>query len=298
MQSHSVAAVVVTYNRPYDLKACIAALQAQTFPLQSIIVLDNGGPVPAADILAKHPRLNIIRSEKNLGGAGGFAAGLQAALKQNVDWVWLLDDDAISDFDALEQLLLTGSGCKDCGALLSAVYEFSEIALRHRRHFESYTGLEWSISRKSYDRRLIQVDTGSFVGFLVRAEVARSMPGPNEDYFLAFDDTEYSLRVRDRGHALYLVPSSRINHLRSSDSRLRQGPFGGKHFLNVRNHMFVKMRYARIKPVACFLASLYGFSIWLRSGGWKKPSSLRLLIQALSDGFLGHLGPPPNLRIN
>ena len=287
-----VTAVVVTHNRPEDLKRCVSALLHQTYPLCNIIVFDNAGAQPVRDVLPADPKLHVERSEANRGGAGGFAAGLELALKQDVDWVFLLDDDAVAQPDALEQLLLAEPDCQDCGVLLCGVNEFSEIAVRHRRRFDRLSGFEWSISRSSYWRKVIQVDTGSFVGFLVRAKIARNIPLPNADYFLAFDDTEYSLSIRQTGASLWLVPGSRIDHLRSSDSRLRQGPFGWKHFLNVRNHMVVKMRYAKIKPFALTLSIVYGLAVWLRSGGLQRPSSLKLLFRALGDGLACRLGPP------
>ena len=297
-QSQRISAVVVTYNRPHDLEACVNALRNQTYPLSSIIVIDNAGPVPARAFLPSDPKVQVVRSEVNLGGAGGFAAGLEIALTQGVDRVWLMDDDAIAHPDALEMLLLAEPDCKDSGVMLSAVYEFGKVAVRHRRKFDSLTGIEWPIPKAQYSRSRIKVDTGSFVGFLVRSEIARSIPRPNADYFLAFDDTEYSLRIAQAGHSLWLVPASRIEHLRSSDSRLRQGPFGGKHFLNVRNHMYVKLGYSRLKVFAFILASIYGFSIWVRSGGLIRPSSIRLLIRALSDGLHGRLGPPPSMNVS
>ena len=105
-QRTRVAAVVVTYDRPRELQQVITALLGQTRVPDHIIVFDNGGSVRARSILQEHADfLEIVHSENNLGGAGGFARGLALGLERRSDWVWLLDDDAIPEPGALAHLL-------------------------------------------------------------------------------------------------------------------------------------------------------------------------------------------------
>jgi GT2 family glycosyltransferase len=42
----SVAAVVVTRNRPALLKRCLAAIDSQTFPASHLVVVDNASDEP------------------------------------------------------------------------------------------------------------------------------------------------------------------------------------------------------------------------------------------------------------
>ena len=295
-----VAALVVTYNRPEDLRQCVAALMAQTLPPTMILVLDNAGPVPAKEILNPSETLKILRLPINLGGAGGFSAGLAEILKQDheaIDWIWLLDDDAIPEPQALSRLiesLESQDSDNPPAVLLSAVEEFGQIAVRHRRSFDDRSGMEWPIPERCYQEKRVRVDTGSFVGFLIRRDVARKIPLPRADFFLAFDDTDYSLRIRAEGQDLFLIPESRIRHLRAQGSRLREGPFAAKHYLNVRNHLFIKRCHAKWPWLSVSIAFFYGILLWLLSGSLWAPSSILWLIRAFQDGFQGRLGPPPS----
>ena len=49
--------------------------------------------------------LRIIRSEENLGGAGGFHLGVGTAYDAGFDRIWLMDDDVVAAPECLQVLL-------------------------------------------------------------------------------------------------------------------------------------------------------------------------------------------------
>lgn len=290
-----VAAVVVTYDRLEDLKDCVSALYDQSVPLERILVIDNAGPHDLEALLEADPRLEIVRLPINTGGAGGFSRGVREALTLSCDWIWLLDDDAIPCRGALEALLEAAEAMDSTPrpVLFSAVQEFGRLALRHRRFFDSWTGLEWPLRASAYRRPWAAIDTGSFVGCLLPREAAEAIPPPSADFFLAFDDTDYSLRLKAEGIPRVLVPGSLIDHRRTAGSRLREGPFSRKHFLNIRNHLAVKQRHGRRLGLGLLLGLVYGVLVFLRSDGLKTPRQGRWLLRALHEGATQCLGPPP-----
>lgn len=288
----SISAIVVAHNRPQALLEVISALLAQTYALANIIVVDNASTVPVTDVLAANPKLTIIRCEDNNGGAGGFALGVEAALSMHCDWMWLMDDDAVPHLDALEQLLKPLPLLPNNTAVLSsAVYENNALALQHRRQFNRLIGIESVIAKCEYEKEFVPITTASFVGFLV-ASVAVSRQGlPNADFFLAYDDTEYSLRLAQAGWLLWLIPASGIRHLRDSAFKLRNTRFSAKHYYNIRNRIVVVSDYCQFPLIARVLATLLGFMLWLvccRFSAIK--SSFTLFKQAVCDGWLGRLG--------
>lgn len=292
-----VAAVVVTYHRPRELRQVVAGLLGQTRIPDSIIIFDNGGPERANRILAAvASRLDIVHSAANLGGAAGFAGGLRRALEWGADWIWLMDDDAVPERDALAQLLARVPELPaDTGALGCGVREYGDWARRHRRRFDRWTGWEASLPREAYQRPYAEMDAGSFVGLLVAAEAAREVGLPEAGFFMAYDDTEYSLRLRRAGWRLWLAPGSVIDHLRSPAARLHSSPFGEKHYYNIRNRLIVKRRYVRLGWLATFGGCVQGLILWAWSGGWRTRLGWRLLWAALADGLSGRLGRAPEL---
>lgn len=296
IQEAKICAVVVTHNRPEELKQVVMALQKQSHSPTWIVVLDNASPTPASDTLRDFQGVEIVRSEINTGGAGGFSSGIESALQRSADWIWLLDDDAIPELDALATLQQAISHAEQqseqVGAICSSVYEFGALAPLHRRHFLPNWGLETRLPEAEYSRSLVQIDTGSFVGFLASARACREIGLPRSDFFIAYDDTEYSLRLLRAGFTNWLAPRSKINHLRTEGSRLRSSPFGVKHFFNIRNRIIVARNYSKHPVLATWLASLFGIAIWMFSRKDEFLHSLKLLIQALNDGRHERTTPP------
>ncbi len=291
--SANVIAVVVTHNRPEELRLVVQALQRQTLSLTRILVLDNASAIPANDILADLPSVEVIRSAVNCGGAGGFALGIDTALNHTPEWLWLMDDDAVPELDALEKLLdelpALAKKSTQLGSLCCAVYEFDTLAPMHRRKFFMSFAWERVVSLNQYSAGPVQIDTGSFVGCLLNAQAVKNIGLPNADFFLAYDDTEYFLRLGNAGYSSWLIPSSKIDHLRSATARLRSNHFGCKHFYNIRNRLVVCRQYARWKTPAACIGLVSGFMIWLSCGGAKHPKTIFLLFRAFHDGLTGKL---------
>jgi GT2 family glycosyltransferase len=290
-----VTVVVVTHNRPKELQKVINALVNQTFAPDRILVLDNASDEEARTSLFEFPSVDVCRSNVNLGGAGGFALGIEMGLAAPCpDWVWLLDDDAVPMPDALEQLItkipLIAQQSNQVGAICSAVYEFGKLATMHRRLFHPLFARECPIALSQYSENFVPVDTGSFVGFLLNTIAVQTVGLPNANYFLAYDDTEYSLRLKTAGFTNWLVPGSGIDHLRLSGSKLSKTPFGAKHYYNIRNRTIVSIEYAKWRMLALIKAGCIGLVIWLVSGGFKRPASFKILVRAISDGINGKLG--------
>ena len=309
-----IAAVIVTHNRPQLLQQALAALRAQTRPLDSIYIVDNASDDPAAagaTRLAGNTAIVVVRSDTNIGGAGGFALGMAKAFAAGHDWIWLLDDDAIARPDALARLLdaVPALSCADevagmpglhqrapparPGALCGAVREFGDLALRHRRRYHRPTGLERPIPREAYAGPPCRVDTASFAGFLVSAAAVAEAGLPERGFFLGYDDTEYSLRLGRAGLAIWLVPGSVVEHLRERQARLRAGPFGPKHYFTIRNRIAVARRYASLPIVPSCVALAFGAAAWIVSRGRLRRGALRILWRAVADGCKGRLGPYP-----
>jgi GT2 family glycosyltransferase len=286
-----IAAVVVTHNRPALLLQALAALRLQTRPLDAIYLVDNA----SAPATAPAAGVTLLRSDTNLGGAGGFALGMARAFEDGHDWIWLLDDDAIARPDALARLLDALAGpARGAGVVCGAVREFGDLAPQHRRRYHLATGIERALPRTAYDGPPCRTGTASFVGFLVSAAAIARVGLPEPAFFVAYDDTEYSLRLARAGLALWLAPGSVVEHLRERRARLRAGPFGPKHYFTIRNRIAVARAYAAWPHLAVTVSTLFGIALWLASGGLRRRGALRILLRALSDGWRRRLGPFPD----
>lgn len=207
-----VCALVVTCNRRDLLGECLSALRAQTHPVSEIIVFDNGSSDGTASFLAaESPPLRFARSEVNTGGAGGYAEVLRLGVETDADWLWLMDDDAEPRPDALERLLdsAVAADAATAAVCTAVVHPDGTLDPLHRCRLGRFVT---PLPKSAYaERRYAHVDCASFVGLLVRTHAARDAGPPRREFFLGYDDAEYSLRVRRFG-TIRLVPESVITH--------------------------------------------------------------------------------------
>ena len=247
---------------------------------------------------ARRHGVTLLRSDTNLGGAGGFALGMTHAFAAGHDWIWLLDDDAMARPDALAQLLdAVANTDARLGAVCGTVREFGDIALRHRRRYHLPSAIELPLPRAAYDGPPCRVDTASFVGFLVVAGAIAEVGMPERGFFLGYDDTEYALRLGRAGRSVWLVPASVVEHLRARRARLRAGPFGPKHYFTIRNRIAVARAYATLPVLPTVVTLLFGLALWVASGGRLRRGAVATLLRAIGDGLHGRLGPFPETLV-
>ena len=101
IDAKAVTAVVVTYNRLPLLRQCLAALRAQTVQGFTVLLVDNASNDGTADYIKAlaMPGLIYHNTGENLGGAGGFARGLEEAVRLGCEAVWIMDDDTLPEPD-------------------------------------------------------------------------------------------------------------------------------------------------------------------------------------------------------
>ena len=87
-------AVVVTYNREDLLPKTLAGIASGERVPAAVVIVDNASTDGTAEYLRAldyELPVDCIRLESNMGGAGGFAVGIDRALERhNPDLVWVM----------------------------------------------------------------------------------------------------------------------------------------------------------------------------------------------------------------
>jgi GT2 family glycosyltransferase len=234
-----------------------------------VLVVDNASTDGTAELLAQEglmARIRYERREVNDGGAGGYAAGVALAASLGHDWLWLMDDDAEPRPDALERLLASPPAADPGTAVLATSVRTptGELELVHRGHFGRFMR---TLDPAAYENGYARLGFASFVGYLVRGDVARALGPVRAEFFIGCDDLEYSVRARRHGE-IRLVPESVIVHKlgMGGGSSTRRSRFWNralgfgytsaswdgywKNLYAIRNFMWVKHRYGHVSPIA------------------------------------------------
>lgn len=246
------AIVIVTYNRADLVRECIACAETQTSRPDSIIVVDNASTDDTANCLEslkKENDIDIIRLPQNIGGAGGFAIGMERALQKNVDCVLMIDDDAMIERDYMEKILSARERYPQYRALAGAVEKDGRIDTFHRRTLLKAGLISKNVDVKDYGQKRFECDIASFCGMVVDTGLIKEIGLPHAEYFICYDDTEYSLRVRR--HSKFLVVTDAVLDHRSK-AHVQNDPrrYDWKEYYAIRNRLLMVKEHGNVVDVA------------------------------------------------
>ena len=212
--SNQVCAVVVTFNRAPLLRECLGALLRQSSKPDFILVVDNASSDGTPDMLqvmaAENPGLILSeRLPSNLGGAGGFSCGLARALELGASWVWMMDDDAEPEPDALQMLMRESPSPSN---VYASVPQRDGILAWPVTWELAGTGVFQVVHQVQQLPARCSVRTHPFLGFLIHRDLVQRIGLPDAALFISADDIEYSLRARATGAKILLIRASRISH--------------------------------------------------------------------------------------
>lgn len=191
-----VAIMVVTYNRKALLTECIEAILKQTFSDFDLLVLDNASTDGTGERVLQFAdrRIQYINTGTNLGGAGGFAFGMNYILKEGrYQYAWLMDDDTVPTAAALESLCRKANQLKAEFSFLASVVKWTDgSACLMNMQIPASDAI---MDMKAIDLKLIRIKRSSFVSCFINLNCAAQVGLPIREFFIYGDDVEYTQRL-------------------------------------------------------------------------------------------------------
>ncbi len=293
-----VGGVLVTYNRPDELDVSARALAAQTHPVSTLIVVDNGTDNRAtqqvlAGVKWGDTHVVVVHAPENLGPAGGIAAGCRELdAVDPVEWVLLLDDDdPLPGPNVLNDLLAAAVQISSSDAA------FGGIAMKGARfHSRSLRTRGVPLTGEKF----VSVDHlhGGYAPLYSRAAL-RDVGEFDEKLFWGFEELEAGLRLTEKGWNLYMAVAmmqayplpAKYQGLKNRPGLALSGP-SPEAYYKLRNLTYVGWRHA--SPVNVVVALLLRAVVKPLANLVVRPGvAMRRLAmngRAVFDGSVGRMG--------
>lgn len=298
-----IVAVIVTYNRKNDLIKNLEMIYKQTISLEHVIVVDNCSTDGTVDFLHEKgyfskQNFEYIKTEVNLGGAGGFYTGVHQAYEEGADYIILMDDDGRPcDNNTFEILVHYAEKQKALGVAEGKLFINSLVVCGER--LTSKIGLLSTISEAKAEavNGIIEGAAHPFNGTLISRKLVETIGYPNKDFFIKGDEVDYKQRAFDAGGYVATVIDSRYYHpyVPTKEKYILgklvpicvEAPW--KEYYVARNLTYTYKKQKHYKMIAFELVFVKLYAIMTME--CEKRKTIQFMFRGLKDGWTGKLGP-------
>lgn len=254
--------ILLNYNNISYTMECLKSLEKINYSNYKVTVIDNDSSDNSLDILYKYNgrTLNIIESNENLGFTGGNNLGIEYALKNDADYILLLNNDTIVLPDFLNPLIEQFAREPKCGITASLIYYLSDPGkvwyaggkLNNWSARSNHLSYNCTSYVQPQEPQEITFATGCCM--CISREAINKIGCLDDDYFIYCDDLDYSYRATSAGFKIYFVPQSVIYHNVSTVFGENSPNF---QYLNIRNTlMFIRKNLSSIQKTSAYVYTI------------------------------------------
>jgi GT2 family glycosyltransferase len=296
-----VVSVILNTNRRQDTLECLASLAAGDYSHHKALVLDNASTDGSADAIhAQFPGAEVVPLTSNRGYAGNNNVGIDVAVAQQADWIFVLNEDTILAPDCLSRLVEVGESDPAIGILGPMVYHHGEPNIiqsaggKFSRYWDSYH-LGQNVLDEGQYASPHDVDWISGCGILVRRALIDQVGAIDPRYFYFWEETEWCLRANRAGWRIVHVPQAKLWH-KGVQRDYRPKPTVT--YYATRNRLLTMAKHDA--PVAAWAMAWFGImrtlASWTVKPKWRAMADHRhAMWRGATDFLWGRWGGPVQL---
>ncbi|RNC89637.1 MAG: glycosyltransferase family 2 protein [Allomuricauda sp.] len=252
-----VSIITINYNESGVTMDLLESLRASRYKNLEILVVDNASPKDNPDVIKEnYPEVTLIKSEENLGFAGGNNLGVKAA---KGDYLLFINNDTIVPENFIQPLVDTLERDPSIGMVSPKIKFHWDASLIQ---YAGYTPMNhWTIRNSSIGYH--QKDDGAYdqpgetesihgAAMMVPKQVVDQVGMMTEIYFLYYEEHDWAAMIKRAGYKVYYQPQAYILHKES----LSTGKFSPlKTYYIARNRIVFARR--NFKPAQLFVSLLF-----------------------------------------
>jgi GT2 family glycosyltransferase len=220
MESPKVFVVILNKDGKDCLPECLRGVFGLTYPNFEVVVIDNASRDGSMEAARRDfGRVHFILNEENVGFAAGMNVGIRYARSRGAQYVWILNNDAAPGRDALTELVRVAE--RESDAILSPL-----VLSPSGKTWFAGGRIDWIRMRAIHVDPPVDThtnepyETGYLSGcalFLPKKAI-ETIGLFDEDYFLYYEDADYSVRAHEAGFQTLVVPKSVVVHGEQSET--------------------------------------------------------------------------------
>ncbi|PRZ20082.1 glycosyltransferase family 2 protein [Flavobacterium granuli] len=235
-EKNKILTIIVTYNGLKWINKCIDSIRLSSLQAD-IYVVDNGSKDDTVIALKKYTDIFIYESKTNLGFGQANNIGMQYALNNGYDYVFLLNQDAWIEEDTLAFLMKVSLSNKEYG-ILSPLHYYSDrksleynFSLQLSPWFCKNIVSDYIAKDKSEMKDVYPLHFINAAAWLISRKALETVGGFDPLFFHYGEDNNYCHRVNFHNMKVGIVPSVKIYHdcedannkrIKDSDEQLRK----------------------------------------------------------------------------
>lgn len=230
--------VVLGFNNVVDTVECLKSIHASEGIKTRLVFVDNDSKDDSvARVLAELPSATVLQTGKNLGFSRGYNVGMDYCYRHGARYVLMINNDTVVDTRCLIELLNAAKSNPQAGLLVPKIYYFDhpKTVWSAGSRFRAFPPA--IIMRKTkgdddgrYDRDH-ELDFATTCALLVTRDFFEKVGLLDTDYFILYDDYDWSIRCREAGLKLIFVPKARLWHKVSKSTGMgTRKPFVWTHY--------------------------------------------------------------------
>lgn len=220
MNMPKVFIIILNYNGKDTIRKCLDSVFYSDYPNLEVVLVDNNSDDGSLEIAKNaYPKFHFIKNEKNAGFSQGNNIGIRFALEKMADYVFLLNNDATLEKNTLS-ILIQEAEKSEAGVFSPLIFD------RNGKIWFSRGKIKWSRMRNIHLRNQPKNETPYSTEYvtgcamLVKKEVFKKIGLLSDNYFLYYEDADFSLRAKKGGFGCRVVPGARVIHFEKSENDL------------------------------------------------------------------------------
>ena len=214
ISGQNLSIVIVTLKSEKVIYDCINSIN-QNVPI--IVVEQSNNQKFKEELESKYKNLKCILSKSNLGMGTGNNIGIK---ETKTDYVLILNPDVILEKNAIEELFLGSNKLSDFTILAPIEKNFVNYGMFDKKNISDRI-LNQKGEEKNYP---FKVDFVDGFAMLLNKKKFKEEIYFDENFFMYLENNDLCKRVADSGGSVFVVPTSKINHLaaKAVDSRFAE----------------------------------------------------------------------------